>query len=502
MTQIFIVSGTSWTVPGDWSNSNTIETIGGGGGGATANSVGSGTGGGGGGYSKISNLPGLSGSITLSVGSGGSPGVAGGDTWFNGASIGASSVGAKGGGSGGIGPGTFGLGGASAGIGTTKYTGGNGGDYSAGGWQGSGGGGAAGPNGAGGAGAGGDGGNDSAGGGGGGGGSGGTAGTAGGANFGGNGGNNFSGSGGGSGATTPGTAGTAGTNGGGGGGGDGAGASGATGGSGGHGGNGIEWDSPHGSGGGGGGGGCGKGTNSSGAGGAGGAYGGGGGGGSADAVSGSIGPGGPGNQGLIVVSYTPATSATISAEANGALEILEVGGRVERASIAFGVAVSIDSRPPAEALGGVGRSSASPINFAALARRDFWTTTEWAGAATIIADPSVRLEATTSLRIDPMICAEYGRRLVSDAQFGLELLSTLADDAGLPNALHAVLSVDRLAILEWLTGGARIASEGLLTLEWQDPPALLLVSQGRLLRSPGRIRILAGPGSRHPFRGG
>jgi hypothetical protein len=66
MTQIFIVSGTSWTVPGDWSNSNSIETIGGGGGGGTANSVGSGTGGGGGGYSKITNLSGLSGSITLS----------------------------------------------------------------------------------------------------------------------------------------------------------------------------------------------------------------------------------------------------------------------------------------------------------------------------------------------------------------------------------------------------------------------------------------------------
>ena len=63
MTQIFIVSGTSWTLPGDWSNSNTIETIGGGGGG-TANSVGSGTGGGGG-YSKITNHSGLSGSITL-----------------------------------------------------------------------------------------------------------------------------------------------------------------------------------------------------------------------------------------------------------------------------------------------------------------------------------------------------------------------------------------------------------------------------------------------------
>jgi hypothetical protein len=31
MTQIFIVSGTSWTVLGDWSNTNTVEVIGGGG---------------------------------------------------------------------------------------------------------------------------------------------------------------------------------------------------------------------------------------------------------------------------------------------------------------------------------------------------------------------------------------------------------------------------------------------------------------------------------------
>ena len=112
------------------------------------------------------------------------------------------------------------------------------------------------------------------------------------------------------------------------------------------------------------------------------------------------------------------------------------------------------------------------------------------------------LEATTSLRTDTAIYAEYGRRLASDGQFGLDLLRTLAGDAGVRNEFQAVLSVDRLAILEWLTGGARIVSEGLLTLEWQDPPALLLVSQGRLMRSPGRIRILAGPGRRHPFRGG
>ncbi|MGA7867701.1 MAG: hypothetical protein WCA23_27600, partial [Stellaceae bacterium] len=101
MTQIFIVSGTSWTVPGDWSNTNTIETIGGGGGGATANRYNSGTGGGGGGYSRVDNLTGLTGSIIIQVGTGGPASTAGGDTWFNGNSLAASSVAAKGGGAGG-----------------------------------------------------------------------------------------------------------------------------------------------------------------------------------------------------------------------------------------------------------------------------------------------------------------------------------------------------------------------------------------------------------------
>jgi hypothetical protein len=80
MTQIFIVSGTSWTVPGDWSNTNTVEVIGGGGGGANGDPSYSGSGGGGGGYSKIANLSGLSGSVTIHVGSAGAAGESGGDT--------------------------------------------------------------------------------------------------------------------------------------------------------------------------------------------------------------------------------------------------------------------------------------------------------------------------------------------------------------------------------------------------------------------------------------
>ena len=120
MTQIFIISGTSWTVPLDWNSANnSIETIGGGGGGQSANPDFAGSGGGGGGYSKISNLS-LSGggSITVQVGAAGSPNSAGGDTYFNGINLAASSVGAKGGAAGSNASG--GTGGNQAfGIGTT-----------------------------------------------------------------------------------------------------------------------------------------------------------------------------------------------------------------------------------------------------------------------------------------------------------------------------------------------------------------------------------------------
>jgi DNA-dependent RNA polymerase auxiliary subunit epsilon len=234
-----------------------------------------------------------------------------------------------------------------------------------------------------------------------------------------------------------------------------------------------------------------------------GAYGGGGGGGGgADNVPGSIGPGGPGSAGLIVVSYTPAVSATITAAAPSALEFQGIRGRSELSSIEFDLIVSSDSRPQAEALGALKRSTTSPINFGFLVRRDLWLTAEWAGATAITADNSVRLEATTSLYTDTAVRAECGQWLVSDEQFRLELLRTLAGDAGAPNAFHIALSSDGLAILEWLTGGSRLISEILLPLEWQDPPALRPISSERLRRSPGRIRILASLGSRHPFRGG
>jgi hypothetical protein len=102
MATILLTSGTTWTVPSDWdSANNSIQCLGGGGGGGNK----SGGGGGGSAYAKITNLtltPGATVLIAIGAAGAGSSvadvsGTDGGDTYFNGASLAASSVGAKGG---------------------------------------------------------------------------------------------------------------------------------------------------------------------------------------------------------------------------------------------------------------------------------------------------------------------------------------------------------------------------------------------------------------------
>lgn len=134
--RVYLTSGTTWTVPSDWtSSSNTIEAIGSGGDGSTANAAG-----GGGAYAAISNLSLTGGaSVTYQIGVGST------DTVFNSTTVSctvapAPSVCGDGGtdasGS------TNGTGGTTANsVGTTEFAGGAAGS--------GGGGGAAGPNGAG-----------------------------------------------------------------------------------------------------------------------------------------------------------------------------------------------------------------------------------------------------------------------------------------------------------------------------------------------------------------
>ncbi len=258
--KMYITGGTTFHAPADWpGTADTVETIGAGGGGSwPVSHVGSG--GGGGAYSKATSVS-VSNGATLQVGQGGDPGISigsstggtGGDTWFNGASLAASSVGSKGGT--GASDGTAGVGGDSAsGVGSPKYSGGAGGGIGSDNRGAAGGGGAAGPSGIGRAG--GNGGADYAGSGGGGGAaSSATAGSvAGNGNTGGAGGTAQDGTAGGAGGVGANAAGGDGSHGsGGGGGGDTVG--GVSGGNGGVGGDGVDLDSTHGAGGGGGGGG-------------------------------------------------------------------------------------------------------------------------------------------------------------------------------------------------------------------------------------------------------
>lgn len=157
---IFLTSGTSWTVPSDWSDDdNSIEVIGGGGSSRSSFGFGGVSGGGGGGYSKSNNVS-LTpeATVTYAVGAGGvgDDTTPGGDTWFcnsttNCASITGTSVvvGAKGGKShdGSASPPILG-GQAGEGVGDVKYSGGNGGTPTGGGFNHhTGGGGAGGPGG-------------------------------------------------------------------------------------------------------------------------------------------------------------------------------------------------------------------------------------------------------------------------------------------------------------------------------------------------------------------
>lgn len=307
-TTVFLTTADTspWTVPDDWTNTNSIEVISGGGGGVdAANGAGSG-GGGGGAYAKSTNISLTPGStVGFSVGVGGSGAAtptAGGNTWFCNSTTNCASytdtavvVSADGGNGGSLT--TGGAGGDLTGVtnAATEFAGGAGGTGSGNADSGGGGGGSAGPGGAGKNGGDGSAAVDTTQGAGGGGGAGGGSSTAGsiGTATGGNGGAGPTGTAGGTGGST--SNGNPGSNGSGGGGSDNSAGAIPNGGLG---GNGTEWDSSHGAGGGGGGGSNSDGGNN------GGLYGGGGAGGETGAGNGAA--------GLIVITYTQA-NVTVAA---------------------------------------------------------------------------------------------------------------------------------------------------------------------------------------------
>jgi hypothetical protein len=472
--------------------------------------------------------------VTFQVGSGGTAGNPGGNTWFNGASLAASAVGAKGGGAN-SGPAGGPGGDAASGIGTTRYSGGAGGSSGNIANGGGGGGGAAGPNGAGQAG-----GPSAHNSGPGGGGAGGGSSTAGADSptvnsnlFGGQGGTAQDGTAGGAAAVAGGSDAVAGSRGSGGGGGaaDGVGTQRA----GAMGGDGIEFDSTHGAGGGGG-----AAGNADYNGGGGGLYGGGGG---ATYYVRGTGVGGTGGQGIIVINYTPAASLTVTADAWVPPEFSATARRGDFYSIQFLASGKGFAPLPTETLRGTRHDSLKLIEACGVIRDYRQLSAEWAGALGVTADAPLPLECLDLRRFDTTPISEFGIgimrdanhaaewravrradwggavehmaavqcrsgspcgwavRMAADAQFYFEWIHALTSDAAISIQLIAGLNRDVVSVLESSTNGSRTSIAGLLTMEWADPPALVLVSLERLLRSPGRIRILAGPGSAHPLRG-
>jgi hypothetical protein len=163
------------------------------------------------------------------------------------------------------------------------------------------------------------------------------------------------------------------------------------------------------------------------------------------------------------------------------------------------LAVAADALLLLECIKWTRSDTSGPIEFGSGILRDANGAAEWLALRGVGWGGAIERVATVA--VDSGSLPEWVGRGVAGTGFRVEGLRVLIGDEGVPLKLLAVLSCDALTIFESLTSGSRISVVELLTLEWADPPALLLVSPERLLRSPGRIRILAGPGSTHPLRG-
>jgi hypothetical protein len=199
------------------------------------------------------------------------------------------------------------------------------------------------------------------------------------------------------------------------------------------------------------------------------------------------------------------------------------------AGVEFGFAAKDVNKIPVEAFGSTLSDISNRIEYLYIARQNTTLSAEALGAVTLTADALLPLEdvvlrpfnsisqtesgsrifGTTALStespakrtVDTWVTIDYLTKLRSDLDIRSELAVRLADDPGAPIEILTALSREAPPAVESLSAGARVTTATLLALEWADPPALLIVSQERMLRSPGKIRILAGPASVHPLRG-
>jgi hypothetical protein len=156
-------------------------------------------------------------------------------------------------------------------------------------------------------------------------------------------------------------------------------------------------------------------------------------------------------------------------------------------AVEFGRSIPSDVRVSTEGRREIRRDGENPIEASCAALRSSRVPLQWAGSLAFHTDALMPFEAAAVLHRDTPGFVEFASVTLGKVQFRLELLNVRGSEA--------------LLAAEALTSGARISANGPLCLEWIDPPSLLIVAPERLLRSPGRVRILAAPGSIHPLRG-
>jgi hypothetical protein len=156
-------------------------------------------------------------------------------------------------------------------------------------------------------------------------------------------------------------------------------------------------------------------------------------------------------------------------------------------AVEFGLSVASNVAVETEGRREIRCDDATPIEASCAVVRSSLIPLQWTGSLAFYTNALMPFEAAAVLHRDTLGFVEFASAIFRTEQFRLELLLFPSSEA--------------LLAAESLTNGARISAAGPLYLEWVGPPSLLIIAPERLLRSPGRIRLLAAPGSIHPLRG-
>jgi hypothetical protein len=117
------------------------------------------------------------------------------------------------------------------------------------------------------------------------------------------------------------------------------------------------------------------------------------------------------------------------------------------------------------------------------------------------ADQLADLEDAAAMAVNSGVVSDLAGEVISGWALHAEGLCNAASEATLPLASLIVLCRDTPVALDAFTSGMGVRRSELLFQEWLDPPNPMVISIDRLLRSPGRIRVLAGGISSSPTRG-